>query len=152
MVSSSTSRNEPAVNSLIGERDSLARRRYFGEKTTSGLRTSRRIWRRRRWKNCDELVALQTCMLFSAHNERKRSMRPDECSGPCPSYPCGSSSVRPDVCPHLSSAAERNWSTMTCAPLKKSPNCASQHTSASRCTIEYPYSKPMAAYSDSDES
>ena len=32
---------------------------------------------------------------------------------------------------HLSSADAMNWSTMTWAPLAKSPNCASQSTSAS---------------------
>ena len=32
---------------------------------------------------------------------------------------------------YLSSELEMNWSMMTCAPLAKSPNCASQHTSAS---------------------
>ena len=32
---------------------------------------------------------------------------------------------------HLSSADAMNWSMMTCAPLAKSPNCASHRTSAS---------------------
>ena len=33
--------------------------------------------------------------------------------------------------PHLSDAAVTNWSITTWAALAKSPNCASQHTSAS---------------------
>ena len=44
-------------------------------------------WRRRRWKYCAAVVALQTCMLSSAAAVRNRSMRADECSGPWPSIP-----------------------------------------------------------------
>ena len=58
-------------------------------------------------------------------------MRALECSGPCPSYPCGSSRTSPEGWPHLVSAAVMNWSIMICAPLAKSPNCASQSTSVS---------------------
>ena len=58
-------------------------------------------------------------------------MRALECSGPWPSNPWGSSSDRLLRCPHLSAAATMNWSMITCATLAKSPNCASQHTSAS---------------------
>ena len=39
-----------------------------------------------------------------------------------------------------------------CAPLTKSPNCASHSTRASGRSTEYPYSKPSAAYSLSEES
>ena len=39
----------------------------FGVKSTSGLRTSRRTWRRSRWKYCAAVVALHTWMLSSAH-------------------------------------------------------------------------------------
>ena len=53
-------------------------------------------------------------------------MRAELCSGPWPSKPWGSSRARPEVCPHLSSAAAMYWSMMICAPLTKSPNCASQ--------------------------
>ena len=41
---------------------------------------------------------------------------------------------------------------IVCAPLAKSPNWPSQSTSASGRATEYPYSKPIAAYSDSKES
>ena len=44
-----------------------------------------------------------------------------------------------------------NWSITICAPLMKSPNCASQSTSASGAAMEYPYSKPRQAYSESGE-
>ena len=37
---------------------------------------------------------------------------------------------------HFESPAEMNWSTMICAPLTKSPNCASQRTSASGAAAE----------------
>jgi len=55
----------------------------LGEKTTSGLRYSRRIWRRRRWKYCAAVVTLTRCMLGtkcerargSLVSWRKRSMR-----------------------------------------------------------------------------
>ncbi len=58
-------------------------------------------------------------------------MRALECSGPCPSEPCGRSMPRREVWRHLSSADAMNWSTMTWAPFAKSPNCASQSVSAS---------------------
>ena len=79
-------------------------------------------------------------------------MRALECSGPWPSNPWGRSSPTLLGWPHLSSAAATNWSMMTWAPLKKSPNCASHRTSASGYSTEYPYSKPSAANSDSTES
>ena len=44
-----------------------------------------------------------------------------------------------------------NWSKITCAPLAKSPNCASQITSDRGSTSEYPYSKPTHAHSVSGE-
>ncbi len=58
-------------------------------------------------------------------------MRALECSGPCPSKPCGSSITRPLGWPHFDSEQEMNWSIMICAPLAKSPNCASQMTRVS---------------------
>ncbi len=60
-------------------------------------------------------------------------MRALECSGPCPSLPCGSSSVRALGWPHFVSDPARNWSMITWAPFAKSPNCASHITSA-RCS------------------
>ena len=134
--SSSTSWNEPWVRSSIGERVSFIRSGRLGVNCTSGLRTSRRIWRRSRWKYCAAVVALQTWMLSSAARVRKRSMRALECSGPWPSKPWGSSRTRPEVWPHLSSAATRYWSMMIWAPLTKSPNWASHSTSASLLATE----------------
>ena len=81
-----------------------------------------------------------------------RSIRPDEWSGPWPSKPCGSSRTTDERWPHFCSDDEMNSSTMVWAPLAKSPNWASQSTSASGRSTEYPYSKPIAAYSDSSES
>ena len=46
-------------------------------------------------------------------------MRALECSGPCPSKPCGRSSTRPERRGHLSSAEAMNWSMMTCAALRE---------------------------------
>ena len=83
--SSSTSWNEPLVRSSIGERAGFARSSDLGVKTTSGLRTSRTICRRSRWKYCAAVVALATWMLSSAHSVRNRSMRAELCSGPWPS-------------------------------------------------------------------
>ena len=100
-------------------------------KRTNGRAIGWRIWRRSRWKYCAGVVALQTCMLSSAQSWRYRSRRALECSGPWPSEPCGSSIPMRVVCRHLSSAEAMNWSMMTCAPLAKSPNWASQSTSAS---------------------
>ena len=84
-ASSTTSWKEPDTSSSIGERADLARSSDFGVNTISGLRTSRFIWRRSRWKYCADVDALQTCRLSSAQSVRNRSMRADECSGPCPS-------------------------------------------------------------------
>jgi hypothetical protein len=53
---------------------------------------------------------------------------------------------------HLRSPEEMNWSMTTCAPLAKSPNCASQITSAFGSAVEKPYSKPSTASSDNSES
>ena len=60
-------------------------------------------------------------------------MRALECSGPWPSKPCGSSSVRPLGWPHFVSELAMNWSMITCAPFMKSPNCAS-HSVSVRCS------------------
>src|SRR5437016_5405041 len=73
--SSSTSWNDPETNSSTFERDVRARRIDLGVKTIKGLRTSRRTWRRSRWKYWAAVVALATWMLSSAHSVRKRSMR-----------------------------------------------------------------------------
>lgn len=45
-----------------------------------------------------------------------------------------------------------NSSTIVCPPLAKSPNWASQSTRASGRSMEYPYSNPIAANSERDES
>ncbi len=124
----------------------------FGVKTTRGLRTSRSAWRRSRWKNCAGVVGIATVMLSRADCSRNRSIRALECSGPWPSVPWGSSSTSPLVCAHFSSPATRNWSMITCASLKKSPNCASHSTSVSLAVTEYPYSNPSAPNSFRGES
>jgi hypothetical protein len=46
---------------------------------------------------------------------------------------------------HFCSADEMNWSMMTCAPLQKSPNCASQRTSAMGDSIANPYLRHVSA-------
>ena len=83
--SSSTSSNEPSTRSPTGDRLDLARSSDLGVNTTSGLRTSRCIWRRSRWNSWAAVVALQIWMLSSAARVMNRSMRADECSGPWPS-------------------------------------------------------------------
>src|SRR5207244_3947775 len=50
---------------------------------------------------------------------------------------------------HFDSEQARNWSTTTCAPLTKSPNCASQRTSRRGSARLMPNSKPSTAFSDS---
>ena len=45
-----------------------------------------------------------------------------------------------------------NWSMMIWAPFMKSPNWPSHMTNVCGLTTEYPYSKPSAAYSLSNES
>jgi hypothetical protein len=80
---------------------------------------------RRRARIRDAHVALGT--------ELQEALEPraEECSGPCPSYPCGRRSTTPESCPHLARSAAMNWSIIGCAMFAKSPNCASQSTSAS---------------------
>src|SRR3546814_237247 len=79
---------------------------------------------------------------------KKRSGFALLCSGPAPSIPCGSNKVKPVWRNHLASPEAMNWSTTTCAVLKKSPNCASQSTKFLGCSMEYPYSKAMTPSSD----
>ena len=50
--------------------------------------------------------------------------------------PCGRRRTRPDWRTHLAWPDEMNWSMMHWAVLKKSPNCASQQTSAFGFVIE----------------
>jgi hypothetical protein len=123
----------------------------LGVSTTSGYGCPPIACARSKWKYCDEVEQFATRMLPSAESCRKRSSRALECSGPAPSYACGSSSVSRVDCPHLAAPAAMNWSMMICAPLLKSPNCASQRTSASGVSMPYPYSKPRQAYSESGE-
>jgi hypothetical protein len=52
---------------------------------------------------------------------------------------------------HFDSPAAMNWSMTICAPLTKSPNCASQRTRAYGAAAAEPYSNPRHAYSDSGE-
>src|SRR5207244_5050737 len=54
----------------------------FGVNTTSGLRTSRWSWRRRRWKYWAGVDGQHTWTLSSAASVRKRSTLALECSGP----------------------------------------------------------------------
>jgi hypothetical protein len=64
---------------------------------TSGLRTSRCIWRRRRWKYWAAVVALATWMLSSAQRVRNRSTRADAVLGALALVVrAGSSRVRPE--------------------------------------------------------
>src|SRR5256885_16902119 len=142
----------PVVKSCTDDTHSLCRSSDFGVNTTSGFFFGDSACRRSRWKWLAGVVGTATRMLSSAQICRYRSIRPEVWSGPCPSWPCGSSRVRAVCWPHFASPDEMNSSTTDCAPLAKSPNCASQSTSASRFSTEYPYSKPIAANSDSSES
>ena len=65
-------------------------------------------------------------MLSFEHNCKNLSSLAEECSGPWPSYPWGSSITKPDALDHFLSPEAINWSITTCAPFAKSPNCASQ--------------------------
>ena len=74
----------------------------------------------------------------------------EECSAPCPSYPCGSIKTTPFWSFHLSSAEDKYWSIMICAPLIKSPNCF-QIVSVFGDASAYPYSNPITPNSDNSE-
>jgi hypothetical protein len=99
--------------------------------TISGRGFETSAWRRSRWKYWAGVVQLATRMFPSAADCRKRSSRALECSGPDPSYPCGSNRLSREVWPHFASPETRNWSTITWAEFTKSPNWASQSTRAS---------------------
>ena len=96
--------------------------------TTRGRALRMRAWRRSRWKYCAAVVGLASRMFPSAASAMKRSIRALECSGPDPSYPCGSSRVNRVVWPHFASPEAMKLSMITCAALPKSPNCASHST------------------------
>ena len=51
--------------------------------------------RRSAWKIWAGVVRFTTRQLSSTDSSRNRSSRAEECSGPCPSMPCGSKSTRP---------------------------------------------------------
>lgn len=57
----------------------------------------------------------------SLHSCRKRSIRAEEWSGPCPSKPCGSCSTSPDRCPHLSSPVAKSGLIKRTAALVTEP-------------------------------
>ena len=97
---------------------------------TSGRAFGCRAWRRRTWKYCAAVVQLTMRMFSWAASCMKRSSRALECSGPLPSYPCGRRSVSRELWCHFERPETMNWSTMTWAELTKSPNWASQRTSA----------------------
>ena len=114
-------------------------------------------WRRRRWKYCAAVLGCTTSQLTLSPSAlvsllslscRKRSMRQLLCSGPAPSIPCGSSSTSPHCRPHLLSPLLTKVSRMIWAPLKKSPNCASQMMRLSGCSTAMPYSKASTASSE----
>ena len=69
----------------IGERAWRARSSDLGVNTMSGLRSGMRTWARSRWKYWAAVVGSVTRRLPRAHRVRNRSMRAEECSGPCPS-------------------------------------------------------------------
>ncbi len=69
----------------MGDRATLARSSDLGVKTMSGRLGSRRTCDRRRWKYWAAVVGWVTRRFPRAHRVRNRSMRADECSGPCPS-------------------------------------------------------------------
>src|SRR5258708_1898433 len=75
---------------------------------TSGLRYGGRTWRRSAWKNWAGVVKLQPCQLSLTDNVKKRSRRALECSGPCPSMPCGKSMTRPETRFHFASEDATN--------------------------------------------
>ena len=131
-----TSWNEPdGGSSRTGERAdraTLARSSDFGVKTTSGLRTSRCICRRSRWKYwaVDGLAHLQ--VVLGAQREEaldagRRVLRA------LPLVAVGEQHDQPGGLRPLVLGRHDDWSMMICAPLTKSPNCASQPTSASLC-------------------
>ena len=56
--------------------------------------------------------------------------------------------TKPEALCHFLSPEEINWSIITCAPLAKSPNWASQIVRVFGSTKLYPYSNPKTASSD----
>src|SRR5476649_2218413 len=82
--------------------------------------------RRRRLADLDVLLGAQLQVAFQPGRR---------VFGPAPSWPCGRNMVNPLVWPHFDSPAAMKLSMTTWAPLAKSPNCASQITSASSRTV-----------------
>ena len=68
-----------------GEREAGARNIDFGVMTMSGVLAGRSTWARSRWKYCAAVEGWVTRRLPRAQSDKKRSMRAELCSGPCPS-------------------------------------------------------------------
>src|SRR5699024_10762753 len=103
--------NLPSVNSFASDATRSLRNKLFGDITTNGLASSRPFicaWRRNKWKNCADDVTFATIQLCSPAICKKRSKRALECSGPCPSYPCGNNITRFDLSPHFARDEEIN--------------------------------------------
>src|SRR5271166_2762971 len=94
-VSSRTCWNDPDSSSAKVERDECALSNDFGVTTMRGRLGLASPWERNRWKYCADVEGTVTRMLPRAPSDRKLSKRAEECSGPCPSYPCGSNRTSP---------------------------------------------------------
>src|SRR3984885_143177 len=84
-ASSITCWNDPLSSSAKLERDAGARSSDLGVTTTSGRLGLILDCERNKWKYCAEVEGMATRRLPRALNERNRSKRDDECSGPWPS-------------------------------------------------------------------
>ncbi len=102
----------------------------FGVATINGRCALPRQWWRSRWNQLAGVLGWATVNASSPASCSQRSIRAEEWSGPWPSKPCGSISTTPECWPHLASPPAMNSSAIDCAPLAKSPNCASHITNA----------------------
>ena len=121
-----------AVGQLVqsAKRDCGWRSRLLGVITTSGLRQRRSACRRKQMKVLRRRGRMDDLDVVLGGQRRNRSSRALECSGPCPRSRAAAAAPGRESRRHLSSALAMNWSMITCAALTKSPNCASQITSA----------------------
>ena len=134
--SSMTGRNAPLARSASDDVESGRRSRLLGLMITSGfLRRAQQLppqqveHLRRQGRHANLDVVLRAQAADSVRDGRR--------SAPAPALPvrAAASASRPHRRPHLASPLVMNWSITTCAPLAKSPNCASQITSVSGSAV-----------------
>ena len=104
----------------------------FGVMMISGRCLAMRAWRRSRWKYCAGVVRFADAdVALGGELQEALEAAPRSARGPSPRSRAAAAASGARSGPTWPGRETMNWSMMTCAPLTKSPNCASQSTSVS---------------------